>query len=222
MENALPETAFFVRKDGVYNIRWFTPDIEMDLCGHATLAAAFVISKYCGVQNEIMFESRCGKLSVTIAQDLIELNLPRRDPYLAGAPEMLLKSVNIAPQEVFKSRDYIFLYEREEQIRNLIINLNFFNQINLDPGGLCVTAIGNDSDFVSRFFTPQASIIEDPVTGSAHCSLIPLWSKKLGKKELFAKQISKRGGELECINEKTHVVIKGQAVLYKEGIIFLT
>ena len=133
----------------------------------------------------------------------------------------LTPAVNIKPIKVLKSRDYIFVYENEDAIRNIVIDPTIFNQINLDPGGLCITAIGNNCDFVSRFFTPQSTILEDPVTGSAHCSLIPYWSQLLGKNKLHARQISQRIGELFCANFTDHVEISGNAITYKMSTILL-
>ncbi|STQ90276.1 PhzF family phenazine biosynthesis protein [Iodobacter fluviatilis] len=221
-ENALPETAFVVKENETYHIKWFTPDIEMDLCGHATLAAAFVVNKFIDSINTIIFQSISGELKAVIDNDLISLSFPKRTPIAASAPDILLKSVNIKPAEIYKSRDYIFIYDSEKQIRDIKVDLDVFNQINLDPGGLCVTAKGDNSDFVSRYFTPQSTILEDPVTGSSHCSLIPLWSNKMGKNELIAMQLSERGGKLICKKEADHVVIAGNAVIYKEGVINLS
>lgn len=223
MENGLPETAFFIKENGTYHIRWFTPNIEMDLCGHATLAAAYVINKYFSSKNIITFQSKSGILTARVESDnIISLTFPKREPTIASAPKILLDSVNIKPIEVYKSRDFIFLYASEDQIRDVNIDTSIFNKINLDPGGLCITAKGISSDFVSRYFTPQSTILEDPATGSAHCSLIPLWSKRLNKQNLFARQLSERTGELFCRNEKDTVIIAGKAILYKEGTINLT
>ena len=182
MENSVAETAFFVSTDVGYEIRWFTPDIEQDLCGHATLAAAHVIARHLDpTLSTIQFLSRSGELTVLIENDLITLNFPTRIPVPAAAPWEILEAFRVKPLEVLKSRDYLLVYEDEETIRSLKPKQSILDQINLDPGGVIVTSPGKDADFVSRFFTPQASIFEDPVTGSAHCSLIPYWSKRLGK-----------------------------------------
>jgi predicted PhzF superfamily epimerase YddE/YHI9 len=132
-------------------------------------------------------------------------------------PQPISKSLNIQPKEVLKSRDYVLVYENETEIRNIKIDRQLFDQINLDPGGVIVTAIGDNCDFVSRFFTPQAFILEDPVTGSAHCSLIPFWAKRLNKKELNAQQVSERLGKLYCENNGDRVIISGQAKTYSIG-----
>ena len=132
-------------------------------------------------------------------------------PLVSTLPINIERSLNILPKEVYKSRDYVLVYDSEEEIKNIQINRQEFDQINLDPGGVVVTAKGRDCDFVSRFFTPQASILEDPVTGSAHCSLVPFWSKRLHKNKLSAIQLSERGGALNCLNKKDRVIISGQA-----------
>ena len=218
MENAIAETAFIKpNKDG-FDIRWFTPEIEMDLCGHATLAAAHVIKHHLKYSKSlILFDSKSGKLPVTWTDKIISLDFPSRMPIESTAPKAILNAFNIQPIEVFKSRDYMLIYENEEQIKNLQVNASTLDQINLGPGGVIVTAKGNNVDFVSRFFTPQASTIEDPVTGSAHCSLIPYWAKRLSKSEMTAKQLSARVGDLHCVNKGDRVIISGAAVTYLVG-----
>jgi predicted PhzF superfamily epimerase YddE/YHI9 len=216
-ENGLAETAFIVGRQSNYKIRWFTPDIEMDLCGHATLAAAHVVANYLEQTNRVTFSSRQDELRVDILDDRISMLLPRRVPEVALAPDVLFDSVSIKPSKVLKARDYLFVYRTEDEVSRLQINTAVFNQINLDPGGLCVTSLGSSVDFVSRYFTPQSTILEDPVTGSAHCSLIPYWSDRLAKKQLKAKQISARGGFLFCEDLDDKVSIAGYAVTYKSG-----
>jgi len=217
-ENAVAETAFFVAKENKFHLRWFTPEIEMDLCGHATLATAHclkTILKY--PSNNIVFETASGDLTVTVQDDFYFLNFPSRMPVPAALPELIEKSLNIPPREVYKSRDYVLVYDTEQDIKNIKINRQIFDQINLGTGGVIVTSKGTSCDFVSRFFTPQASILEDPVTGSAHCSLIPFWAKKLDKKELSAMQLSKRKGILNCTEKNDRVIISGQAKTYSIG-----
>ena len=217
-ENAVAETAFFVNKDEKIHLRWFTPDIEMDLCGHATLATAHCIKsilKY--PSNTIVFETLSGDLTVVAENDFYFLDFPSRMPIESDLPEVISKALNIQPKEVYKSRDYLLVYDSEEDIKEIEINRQFFDQINLGPGGVIVTAIGKDCDFVSRFFTPQATILEDPVTGSAHCSLIPFWANRLQKNELKAIQLSDRIGNLKCINKENRVIISGQARTYSIG-----
>lgn len=221
-ENAVAETAFFVINVDSIHLRWFTPEVEMDLCGHATLATAHCLKTILGYKkDEIKFQTLSGELTVTVKDDFYNLDFPSRMPVESTLPDALLKSFNIAPKQVFKARDYVLVYETEEQIRNIEINRTFFDQINLNTGGVIVTAAGDTCDFVSRFFTPQASILEDPVTGSAHCSLIPFWAERLQKNELFAMQISSRVGKLYCTNKENRVIISGQARTYSKGTLFL-
>lgn len=217
-ENAVAETAFFIDHGEKIALRWFTPEIEMDLCGHATLATAHcLISILNYPKNEILFETKSGILTVTYEKDLYSLNFPSRMPVPAVLPEAFSKALNIQPNEVYQSRDYVLVYDSENDIKNIKIDRQFFDLINMDPGGVIVTAKGDDSDFVSRFFTPQASILEDPVTGSAHCSLIPFWSQRLDKKTLFAIQLSERSGKLYCEDRNERVMISGKAKTYSEG-----
>lgn len=217
-ENAVAETAFFVHKGEKIHLRWFTPDIEMDLCGHATLATAHCLKSILNYpSNTIIFETLSGDLTVVAENDFYFLDFPSRMPIESDLPEVISKSLNIQPKEVYKSRDYVLIFDSEEDIKQIKINRQFFDQINLDPGGLIVTAKGNDCDFVSRFFTPQATILEDPVTGSAHCSLIPFWANRLQKNELKAVQLSDRIGNLNCTNKENRVIISGQARTYSIG-----
>ena len=217
-ENAVAETAFFVPKGDKFHLRWFTPEIEMDLCGHATLATAHCLKTILDYPaNNIVFETVSGDLTVCVKDDFYFLDFPSRMPIASKLPEIIEKSLNISPKEVYKSRDYVLVYDTEEEIKNIKINRQLFDQINLDTGGVIVTSKGTTCDFVSRFFTPQASILEDPVTGSAHCSLTPFWAKKLHKKELTALQLSKRIGTLNCVDKNDRVIISGQARTYSIG-----
>ena len=217
-ENAVAETAFFIDKGERIHLRWFTPEIEMDLCGHATLATAHCLKSILNyTKEEIIFETLSGDLTVLIENDLYHLDFPSRMPITSELPEIVKKSLNIQPREVYKSRDYLLVYDTEQDVEGVKIDRRAFDQINLDPGGVIVTAKGDNCDFVSRFFTPQASILEDAVTGSAHCSLIPFWSKRLKKKTLFARQISERGGELNCQDKNDRVLISGKAKTYSIG-----
>lgn len=217
-ENAVAETAFFIDKGDKILLRWFTPEIEMDLCGHATLATAHCLKSILNYpKDEIVFETLSGDLTVSIKDDSYFLNFPSRMPKASELPEIIKESLNIQPKEVYKSRDYLLIYDTEQEIERIKINRQIFDQINLDPGGVIVSAKGDNSDFVSRFFTPQASILEDPVTGSAHCSLIPFWSSRLGKEKLDAIQISDRVGILKCENKGDRVIIGGKAKTYLVG-----
>ncbi|WP_259065767.1 PhzF family phenazine biosynthesis protein [Mucilaginibacter sp. X4EP1] len=217
-ENAVAETAFFVIDNDRVNLRWFTPEIEMDLCGHATLAAAHVL-KTCLNRpgNEITFTTVSGELLVSVRNGLYTLDFPSRKPVISDLPEIIKSCLNIQPAAVLKSRDFVLIYNDEEEIKNIKIDRQLFDQINLDPGGVVVTAKGYAYDFVSRYFTPQSSILEDPVTGSSHCSLIPYWSEQLQKKEMKAIQLSERTGELFCTDKEDRVLIAGYAKTYSTG-----
>lgn len=217
-ENAVAETAFFVKKGEKFHLRWFTPDIEMDLCGHATLATAHCIKSILNYPNTtIFFETLSGDLRVDVENDYYFLDFPSRMPIASELPEAISKALNSQPKEIYKSRDYVLVYDNQEAIEQIQINRQFFDQINLGHGGVIVTAKGNECDFVSRFFTPQATILEDPVTGSAHCSLIPFWANRLQKNELKAMQLSDRIGHLTCTNKENRVIISGQARTYSVG-----
>ncbi|WP_338410270.1 PhzF family phenazine biosynthesis protein [uncultured Flavobacterium sp.] len=217
-ENAVAETAFFVIKEHKIHLRWFTPNIEMDLCGHATLATAHCLKTILNYPKDtIIFETISGDLTVIADNDMYKMDFPSRMPFLDVLPKNIEDSLNIKPIEVLKARDYILIYNTETDVKNIRIDRHLFDQINLDPGGVVVTAKGDNCDFVSRFFTPQASILEDPVTGSAHCSLIPYWAKKLNKKELYALQVSDRVGTLFCHYNDDRVLICGHAKTYSIG-----
>ena len=221
-ENAVAETAFFVRKGKNFHLRWFTPDIEMDLCGHATLATAHCILSELKLESEkVIFETLSGELEVSLNNGRYLMDLPRRDPIAATLPDEIKNALNIQPKKVLKARDYLLVYENQKEIEDIVINRELFDQINLNLGGVIVTAKGDHCDFVSRFFTPQATILEDPVTGSAHCTLTPYWSNKFLKKRMNAQQISERKGELICELKKDRVEISGKAITYFEGYISL-
>ena len=218
VENSVAETAFFIPLDEGFEIRWFTPEIEMDLCGHATLAAAHVIARHFNSSlSSLRFQSNSGELTVAVEEKLLTLNFPSRKPEPSEVPQVILDAIQVGPEETLKSRDYVLVFKNEEVIRHLEPKQNILDQINLDPGGVVVTAPGKEVDFVSRYFTPQASIFEDPVTGSAHCSLIPYWSERLGKESMLALQLSPRVGKLICKNAGERVLISGEAVTYLEG-----
>jgi PhzF family phenazine biosynthesis protein len=221
-ENAVAETAFFVAKGDRFHLRWFTPEIEMDLCGHATLATAHCLKTLLHYPHDtLVFDTLSGPLTVTVQGDWYYLDFPSRKPMLATLPEIIARSLNIQPQEVLLARDYVLVYNSEQEVRDIRVDRQVFDQINLDPGGVIVTAAGEQCDFVSRFFTPQASILEDPVTGSAHCSLIPFWAERLGKKDLYALQVSARLGHLRCHDRGERVVMGGQARTYSSGQLFI-
>ncbi|MFH1321360.1 MAG: PhzF family phenazine biosynthesis protein [Bacteroidota bacterium] len=215
-ENNLSETAFFVKKGDDFEIKWFTPTIEVDLCGHATLATAHVIFNYLAYNKEkIIFYSNSGKLIVTRSNDLISLDFPVDKPVLVETTSAMIDGLGVEPIEVYKSSSFLALLKSEEEV--LSIKPKFEILEKLDCVGIIITAEGNDSDFVSRFFAPRAGIPEDPVTGSAHCTLIPYWAEKLNKSKLHAYQVSKRKGELFCENLGDRVSISGKATTYLIG-----
>lgn len=215
-ENQLSETAFLVRRDGFFALRWMTPAAEVDLCGHATLASAFVLfSELNHKERRVDFQTKSGLLSASLRDDLIELDFPSRPPAPSGVSDNVIRALGATPLEVLKSRDYVAVFGSEVDVASLKPDMNLVSA--LDCLGLIVTARGDVADFVSRFFAPQVGVPEDPVTGSAHCSLIPFWAERLGKKELFARQISKRGGELYCRHLGERVGIGGKAVIYCRG-----
>lgn len=222
LENNLSETAFYIKDDNRYLIRWFTPETEVDLCGHATLATAYILFNY---ENHVgdtinLFSERSGKLSVTKDGDWLTLNFPSDQVKQISLTEELVTGFNRDPIEVFKGRtDYMFLFNNEEEIKQL--NPDFTEIAKLECRGIIVTAKGNSVDFVSRFFTPQCGINEDPVTGSAHTTLTPFWSNRLGKQSLTATQLSKRKGYLKCKLLDDRVEISGQAKLYMTGTIHI-
>jgi predicted PhzF superfamily epimerase YddE/YHI9 len=227
LENGLAETAFFVRTGADrFHLRWFTPELEIDLCGHATLASAFVIFNHLGQSGaRIVFDSRSGPLAVTRdAAGRLELDFPSRPPVAVPAgqlPAPLLPGLRgPAPLWIGKSRDYLCVYSSAAEVLGLRPDFGLLNQI--DVIGIIATAPGADGvDFVSRFFAPKAGIAEDPVTGSAHCTLIPYWAEKLGRTRLRARQVSARGGDLWCEQRGDRVGIAGHAVLYLKGEIAL-
>jgi predicted PhzF superfamily epimerase YddE/YHI9 len=222
-ENGLAETAFFVRTGpDRFHLRWFTPELEMDLCGHATLASAFVAFNHLGqAGSRIVFDSQSGPLTVDRRADgRLELNFPSRPPAaLADAqlPPTLLPGLRgPRPQWIGKARDYFCVYPTAADVLALKPDFTLLNQI--DVIGIIVTAPGDASvDFISRFFAPNCGILEDPVTGSSHCTLIPYWAQRLGRNVLSAQQLSARGGDLLCELAGDRVRIAGQAVLYLRG-----
>lgn len=222
-ENAVAETAFIIRNGDGFDLRWFTPDLEMDLCGHATLAAAHAIKTILKFdKDKICFNTQSGLLTVSVTSDQYILDFPSRPPFESALSNEIRLSLNIQPQKIYKAeRDYVLVYNSEKEIRDILVDKNQLDKINLGQGGVAVTALGEDCDFVSRFFTPQATILEDPVTGSAHCSLVPYWSKILAKKELLARQISARSGTLYCTDAGERTLIGGKAITYSIGKIYI-
>lgn len=222
-ENNLAETAFLLKKEDTYSLRWFTPEAEMDLCGHATLATAFVVMNFVDPElTKIEFETQSGKLSVERADDLYTMNFPSRMPLETAANPLLEDALGCKVLGTYLSRDLLVLTESEKAVENLRVDVDKLAAISKDISfAVIVTAKGSSCDFVSRFFAPNAGICEDPVTGSAHCTLIPFWSRRLGKNSMTAKQLSPRGGMLLCEDKGERVNISGKAVCYLEGDIML-
>jgi PhzF family phenazine biosynthesis protein len=218
-ENNLAETAFLAKKDEQFQIRWFTPTMEVDLCGHATLASAHVIFNHLAFSGErITFSSKSGMLYVRKDGEILFLDFPADPVSETEAPDALIQGLAKKPSKVFKGRsNYLVVFENQEQILALQPDFGLISKV--PAGGVIVTGPGQDADFVSRYFAPQCGIPEDPVTGSAHTTLIPYWSKRLGKKELSAKQLSARGGELICRDSGERVEIGGRAITYLIGTI---
>lgn len=212
-ENNLAETAFFVEEGSGFRLRWFTPVAEVDLCGHATLASAYVIFRHLEYKGEkIRFETRSGPLHVKRDGEVYSMDFPATVPVECVPPKALLDGLRRKPERVLKAFDYIAQFDSEETVRSL--EPDFAKLAELDLRGVCVTAPGKDCDFVSRFFAPKLGVNEDPVTGSAHCELTPLWSQLLGKTKLKGIQVSKRNGHVDCDLQADRVILSGRAVLY--------
>jgi PhzF family phenazine biosynthesis protein len=219
-ENNLAETAFMIERDKHFDIRWMTPAIEIDLCGHATLASAHVVFTCLGRRRDLVtFQSASGELMVERRDGRLVLDFPSRPASPCAPPAGLAEALGAEPTEVAKGRDYLAVFNSLNDVAGL--TPDFEALAKLDAQGVVVTAPGNDCDFVSRYFAPRAGIPEDPVTGSTHCVLIPYWAKRLGKKDLHARQLSSRGGELFCEDRGARVGIGGTVVLYMEGAIQL-
>ena len=215
-ENNLSETAFFFKKDSHYEIKWFTPYREVDLCGHATLAAAFVLFEIIKTDlDKIIFESRSGRLIVEKEGSLFKMDFPSQKPEICNPPKILYDALGVQPLACYFNEDYVVIFENEKLVLNA--NPNFHKLKMLDSRGVITTAPSLKYDFVSRAFFPRYGINEDPVTGSAHTKLIPYWFKETGKIKYTAKQLSKRGGKLFCEYNKDRVYISGSAVLYLYG-----
>jgi PhzF family phenazine biosynthesis protein len=219
-ENNLAETAFFVPDGERYLLRWFTPAVEVDLCGHATLATAFIIfHRFTPDANIVRFETKSGELVVKKDGDRLSMDFPSRPPVPCDPHPDLLPALGGQPEAILGARDYLVVYKTEEDLAALRPDMERLKQV--DRFAVIATAPGNTVDFVSRFFAPSKGVPEDPVTGSAHCTLIPYWSKRLGKTKLKARQISPRGGDLWCEDQGARVSMSGYGVLFLEGTIHL-
>ena len=217
-ENNLSETAFFVEDGSRFQLRWFTPLVEVDLCGHATLASAFVILDrlYPG-RDRVDFETRSGHLGVKRHGDRFVLDLPARPPSRRDAVDGVADALGASPREIWAARDEMMVFDAEHEVRALQPDMTALAATG--AYGVIATAPGTDCDFVSRFVAPAQGIPEDPVTGSAHCTLTPYWAQRLGKSRLFARQLSQRGGELWCCARGDRVEVAGEAALSLEGTI---
>ena len=222
-ENNLAETAFFVPRwpaaDGTidYDLRWFTPEEEVDLCGHATLASGYLVFTTLDPRRtEVTFHTKSGPLTVRRAGDDLSMDFPARPPVRCEVPD-LAAALGATPAEVWKARDLMAVFPSEEDVRAIVPS---FDRIRaLGVFGVIVTAPGREADFVSRFFAPLMGVPEDPVTGSAHCTLVPYWANRLGRSRLRARQVSERGGDLACEDRGDRVTIAGRAVQYLVGTI---
>jgi PhzF family phenazine biosynthesis protein len=220
LENNLAETAFFTPDGDNYSLRWFTPTVEMDLCGHATLATGYLLFEVLGTDKKILrFQTLSGELTVEKEGDRYAMDFPSRPASPVDAPAGLIEAIRAEPKEVLKANEYLLVFENESQVKGIRPDFGALKKV--ASRGVIVSAPGDSSDFVSRFFAPAVGVDEDPVTGSTHCTLIPYWAEKLGKNELFARQVSSRGGELFCELHGDRVRIGGDAALYLKGEIYV-
>ena len=220
-ENNLSETAYFVRQGDRFHLRWFTPAVEVDLCGHATLASAYLLFHELGQKGDtVQFETKSGELVVKRDGDLLKMDFPSRPPVRVDDPHPeLMGALGGLPLEILAARDYLVRYQSAEDVLGLAPDMEALKRVN--RFAVIVTAPGRDCDFVSRFFAPAKGVPEDPVTGSAHCTLIPYWADQLGKTKMTARQVSRRGGELGCTLNGGRVEIAGRAALYLKGTIYI-
>lgn len=219
-ENNLSETAFFVPSDKGFRLRWFTPASEVDLCGHATLATAHVLFAHLGHPGQaITFETRSGTLTVKRKSDLLEMDFPARPPTPCASFELLARALGRQPLEVLRADDYLVVFDSEAAVRGIRPDFGLLGTLELR--GMIITAPGSSDDFVSRFFAPRLGIPEDPVTGSAHCTLAHYWAGRLGKHLLTARQVSKRSGSIICELKGDRVLLSGSAITFMEAEITL-
>lgn len=220
LENNLSETAYFIGAEGSYHLRWFTPLAEVDLCGHATLAAAYVIRHEIGdIVAPLRFQTKSGELRVTCDGNSFTLDFPLQSPHPCEPPPGLIDSLGVKPLAVYAAEDFLVRCDNEQTIRKL--RPDYTGLLKLPLRGVMVTAPGDRVDFVSRWFGPKVGVNEDPVTGSAHTTLAPYWAQELDKNVLEAEQVSSRGGQLTCRVEGERVFITGNAVKYMQGTIYI-
>jgi PhzF family phenazine biosynthesis protein len=224
MENNLSETAFLVDRGAYYDLRWFTPELEVDLCGHATMGSSFVLFNVVKTAKSVLeFHTLSGVLTVRQEDGMIWMDFPSRPSVPISRLKSVSKALGIENYEIYKAADLLVVVDSEDFVKNLSPDFDMIRQAKDeahmpdDNFGVIVTAAGGDCDFVSRFFAPSAGIDEDPVTGSTHCILVPYWSKRLGLTTMTARQLSKRGGRIWCENAGERVIIGGKAVLYSAG-----
>ncbi len=216
-ENNLSETAFLVKREGYYDLRWFTPEAEIDLCGHATLGSAHILMSYVDrTMEKVDFHTLSGVLTVTKDGDYYTMDFPSRKPVACKKPDLLEEALGIKVLETYCSRDLLAIVESDQAVAAIKPDFSLLSKLK-DVYAVIVSAKGTDCDFVSRFFIPNVGIPEDPVTGSSHTELIPFWSERLSKTELTARQLSRRGGYLKCRDLGERVLISGKAVTYLEG-----
>lgn len=219
MENNLSETAFFIKGGDRFRLRWFTPTTEVDLCGHATLASAHVLFEHLGYDNQVIrFSSNSGVLKVRKEGGQLLMNFPSSELHPADPPQFLEEALGLPAEEIYRDTDYLYIVETEQQVKNLKPDIRELEKA--DVRGIIVTAPAdnaNDYDFVSRFFAPAAGVDEDPVTGSTHTMLTPYWSRRLEKKELTGRQVSKRGGTVHCRYLDDRVELGGTAKTFMKG-----
>ncbi len=219
-ENNVSETAFIVRTESGYDLRWFTPNVEVDLCGHATLASAFVVFTELKHPDEVVrFMTKSGELAVARHQDQLVMDFPALTPEPFDDLQSLAAALGRAPLEVRVAKHYVAVFEKESDIRTLKPDMGLLSR--LERLGVCCTAPGEHVDFVSRFFVPKAGIPEDPVTGSAHCEMTPYWAERTGKTRFHARQLSARGGEVWCELKGKRVELKGRAVKFMDATIII-
>lgn len=216
-ENNLSETAFFVEEpDGKYTIRWFTPQTEVDICGHATLASAHVLFDHLNFENKrVVFQSKSGELTVEKRENIYWMNFPSNPPEPIPVPKLLPEAIGTIPLYTGVNRDMLVLLQDEDTVQSVKPDFSLLER--MEVRGIIITAKGEDCDFVSRYFAPSMGIYEDPVTGSAHTLLTPFWEKRLGKSAFTARQVSKRGGNIMCNQKQNRVEIGGAAVTYMVG-----
>ncbi|MFQ5744865.1 MAG: PhzF family phenazine biosynthesis protein [Acidobacteriota bacterium] len=219
-ENNLAETAFVVPGKHAFDLRWFTPEVEMDLCGHATLASAHVMFNHgYTTESEIVFRYQGGTLAVTRQQDLLAMDFPARPPTEIECDASVAKALGASPSELHQSRDLLAVFDSQADVEKL--RPDFAAVAKLDTFAVIASAPGQKCDFVSRFFAPGAGIAEDPATGSSHCTLVPYWSDRLGKSKLHALQLSRREGEFFCESQGKRIKIAGRVLEYLQGEIYV-